>query len=100
MYRNDCIVTNPADAGKIFPVWEACGRWKSTGGSPDVRIYFARKRYRLEFTYDSATVFRRQIFRLWGHPCFCLYGRIYLSYDARRDVLTLSSYGEYVRAEG
>jgi hypothetical protein len=100
MYRNDNIVRNPATEGKIFPVWEVCGRWKSTGGSPDIRIYFTGRRYfRLEFSYDRTTVFRRPVYRHWGHPCFYLYGRIDLFYHAGRDVLALSDFGEYVRAE-
>jgi hypothetical protein len=99
MYRNDRVMKNPAATESVFPLREVCGRWESTGGSPDIRIYFTGKRFRMEFSYDRATVFRRQIFRLWGHPCFYLYGRIDLCYDAGREVLTLSDYGEYVRAE-
>ncbi len=100
MFRNDCIVRNPAATESVFPLWEVCGRWKSTGGSPDVRIYFTGKRYfRLEFSYDHATVFRRPIFRQWGKLCFFLYGRIDLMYYAGRDMLLLSEYGEYIRAE-
>jgi hypothetical protein len=99
MYRNDCIVRSPAATDNVFPLWKICGRWKSTGGSPDIRIYFTGKRYRLVFSYDRATVFLCPIYRYWGQPCFFLYGRIDLSYHTERDVLTLSEYGEYVRAE-
>ncbi len=100
MYGNDCIVKDPAATMSVFPLWEVCGRWKSTGGSPDVRIYFTGKRYyRLELSYDHNTVFRRPIYHQWRQLCFYLYGRIALFYHAGRDVLTLSEYGEYVRAE-
>jgi len=100
MYRNDSIVMNPAAEDTVFPLREVCGRWKSTGGSPDIRIYFTGKRYfRLEFSYDRATVFSRPIFRQRGHPYFYLYGHIDLYYHAGRETLTLSEYGEYVRVE-
>lgn len=99
MYRNDRIVRKPA-AASDFPFWEVCGRWKSQGGSPSLRIYFTgRRHHRVEFAYDSTTVLRRPIFRKWGRPFFLMYGRIDLSYNAERDILTLSEYGDYIRAE-
>lgn len=64
-----------------------------------MRIVFTGTRYRLEFSYDAATVFTCPIRRQWGVTFFCLYGRIRISYDAERDVLILSDYGEYIRAD-
>lgn len=100
MYRNDCIVRRPAAAESEFSFREICGRWRSPDGSPDLRIYFTGKRnFRVEFTYGPGVVFRRPIRRLWRKAYFLLYGRIELSYNPHRDVLTLSDYGEYVRSE-
>jgi hypothetical protein len=99
MYRNDYIVKESSVTDSIFPLWEVCGRWKSTGGSPGLRIYFTGRRYMVEFSYDHATVFHRPIFRQEGQPYFYLYEQIDLSYNAARDVLTLSCYGKYIRAE-
>jgi hypothetical protein len=100
MYRNDNIVKRPLATDRDFPFWEVCGRWRSAGGSPDLRIYFTGKRYfRVEFSYDRSAVFRRPIYRHWSQACFHLYGRILLSYDPHRDVLTLSEYGDYIRVE-
>jgi hypothetical protein len=47
-----------------------CGRWVSLCGSPEVRIVFTGTRCRLDF-----------------------------SYDAEKETLLLSDYGEYIRAD-
>jgi hypothetical protein len=36
---------------------------------------------------------------MWGVTFFYLYGRIRMNYDAGREVLMLSDYGEYIRAD-
>jgi len=36
---------------------------------------------------------------MWGVTFFYLYGRIRISYDAERETLMLSDYGEYFRAD-
>lgn len=99
MFRKNSNVSDPFSARTHFPLWEACGRWVSGSGSPDVRIYFTGKRYRLEFSYDPATAFNRPIRQRWGVTYFYLYGRVGLAYEDERDVLLLSEYGEYFRAE-
>jgi len=99
MYRNNSIVTDPSAARTHFSLGEVCGRWVSLCGSPDVRIVFTGTCYRLEFSYDPDTVFTCPLRQRWGITFFYLYGRIPISYDAERDVLTLSAYGEYFRAD-
>ena len=51
------------------------------------------------FAYDAKTVLRRPLRQMWGLCYFDLWGRIGLSYDHERDVLTLAGYGDYYRAE-
>lgn len=99
MYENTSNVSDPCAARTYFPLKEIVGRWVSLGGSPEVRIVFTGTRCRLEFSYDAATVFTCPIRQQWGVTFFYLYGRIKISYDVERDVLVLSDYGEYVRAE-
>ncbi|GHT57631.1 hypothetical protein AGMMS50239_00320 [Bacteroidia bacterium] len=99
MFRNNSNVPDPCTARTHFPLREIAGRWVSPGGSPEVRIVFTGTRYRLEFSYDAATVFTCPIRHQWGVTFFYLYGRIRISYDAERDVLILSDYGEYIRAD-
>jgi len=99
MFRNNSSVSDPFAAQTHFPLQEIAGRWVSPDGSPEVRIVFTGTRYRLEFSYDVATVFTCPIHQQWGITHFDLYGRIEMAYDAERDVLMLSDYGEYVRVE-
>lgn len=86
-----------------FRMQEIAGRWRSREGSPEILIYHneARRRggYHVAFAYDADTVLRRPLRHLWGLCYFDLWGRIRLSYDHERDVLTLAGYGEYYRAE-
>ena len=99
MYRNDYSWTDSATVKTHFPLREVCGRWVSRCGSPQVRIFFTGTHYRLEFSYDPATVFTCPVRRMWGVTFFYLYGRIRISYDAERETLMLSDYGEYFRAD-
>lgn len=55
--------------------------------------------YHVAFAYDAKTVLRRPLRQMWGLCYFDLWGRIGLSYDHERDVLTLAGYGDYYRAE-
>lgn len=99
MYSSDYSVTDPMAERTHFPLREVCGRWTSLGGSPDVQIVFTGTHYRLDFSYDNATVFTCPIRQQWGVTFFYLYGRIGMIYDSEREVLTLSAYGDYLRAE-
>lgn len=86
-----------------FRMSEIAGRWCSREGSPEVRIYHNEARraggYHVAFSYDAKTVLRRPLRQMWGLCYFDLWGRIGLSYDHERDVLTLAGYGDYYRAE-
>jgi hypothetical protein len=104
MYEKD---NEMAPAQKLYPRFdmrEAAGVWRSREGSPAVRIFHndTRKKggYLIEVAYDRKTVLRRPIRHLWGNiRYFDLWGRIVLFYDAGRDVLTLTGYGDYYREE-
>ena len=98
--KNDPM-TPPLDD---FPLWDVRGNWVSREGSPAIRI-FRDKGYRyggycIEITYRDNTVFRCPIKRYLRHVrYFNLYGFVGLSYDRSRDVLHLSDFGNYYRAE-
>lgn len=86
-----------------FPLREITGSWVSAEGSPTVRIYRNRRCKNgclyLELTYKNPqAVFSRPIREFFGVRYFDLFGRVGLAYDAGRDVLLLSAYGEYRRA--
>lgn len=67
---------------------------------PQVHIYRTGVyHHRIKFSYDLHTVFNCHLWHRGGVTYFYLYGHIRLSYDAERDVLTLSDYGDYRRAE-
>lgn len=80
------------------------GRWVSRSGSPRIRIYRNGNRknggYYIELTYDEKTVFHRLLKRTNRNiRYFELYRAVGLAYDAEHDVLQLSAYGDYYRAE-
>ncbi len=99
MCRDECSVLNSMSARTHFPLREVCGWWTSLGGAPDVQIVFTGTHYRLYFKYSTATVFTCPLRQRWGITFFYLYGRMELTYDGERDVLSLSDYGDYIRAE-
>lgn len=99
MYGNEHGATDPATVRTHCPLREMCGRWVSLCGSPEVRIVFTGTHYRLDFSYDTATVFTCPICRQWSVTFFYLYGCIKISYDAEKETLLLSDYGEYIRAD-
>jgi hypothetical protein len=104
MYKRNKSTTHPLTAHKHFLLHEICGRWVSCGGDrsrmPDVQIYHTGAQYRIKFSYDPQTVYYRPVQQWWGVASFYLYGRVGLAYDAERDILTLSDYGDYQRADG
>lgn len=92
-----------AGAWLKFPLREITGRWVSREGAPSVRIFRNRKCKNgclyLDFTYNNPqAVFSRPIREMFGIRYFDLFGRVGVAYDAERDVLLLSAYGEYQRA--
>jgi len=106
MFKPNVIGTDPLAAPWLdFPLREIAGSWISPQGAPDVRIFRLRSRKNgglwLEVTYSNPqAVYSRPVRDMFGIRYFDLYGRVGIAYDAERDVLLLSTYGEYVRAEG
>ncbi len=94
----------PYAAHQDFNLREITGRWVSTSGAPAVNIYrnTSRKKggIRLELTYNNPQVVCDcTMYCVFGLHYIDLYGRIGIAYDRERDVLMLSVFGEYVRAE-
>ncbi|WP_418895117.1 hypothetical protein [Limibacterium fermenti] len=87
-----------------FPLRDITGRWVSPEGAPAVRIFRngARKNggLWLEFTYNNPqAVYSRPVKDVFGTRYFDLYGRVGIAYDGERDMLLLSLYGGYSRAD-
>lgn len=83
-----------------FPLRNICGTWVSGWGSPDLRIYYDGRRFRLVYEYapDAAFTFLlRKDSR--GNTYFDFYGKILLTYSGDEELLTLSIEGNYTRAE-
>ena len=92
MYRK-CIGSDPTAARLDFALYEVAGEWESRSGSPRVRIY------RNPGRRGGGTRFSRPVRKYWGGiRYFDLYGYVALAYDAGREVLQLSAYGDYYRA--
>ena len=97
-------IGDPMTAQLDFRLCDIVGTWESREGAPGVRIYrnSARKGggYYLELAYDRRTRFVR-IIRRYGRYIryfdFC--GFVGIAYDAERDVLRLSVYGNYYRTD-
>ena len=99
-----CNAADPYAAHQDFNLREITGRWLSTSGAPAVNIYrnTSRKKggIRLELTYNNPQVVCDcTMYCVFGLHYIDLYGRIGIAYDRERDVLMLSVFGEYVRAE-
>lgn len=104
MYHRNKSTSDPLKRRQYFLLEEIRGKWVSCGGDrsrmPQVHIYRTGVyHHRIKFSYDLHTVFNCHLWHRWSVTYFYLYGRIRLSYDAERDVLTLSDYGDYRRAE-
>lgn len=97
-------IGDPMTAYLDFRLCDVVGTWESREGAPRIRIYRNSSRkcggYRLELAYDHRTRFALPIRKYWGGiRYFDLYGFIGLAYDAERDVLQLSAYGNYYRTD-
>jgi hypothetical protein len=104
MQRRIRSTSDPLRYRQYFLLEEIRGKWVSCEGAgcgmPSVHIYRTGVyHHRIEFSYDARTVFNCPLWHKWGTTSFYLYGRIQLSYDGERDILTLSDYGEFRRAE-
>lgn len=103
MYSKSTGTEAPALAWLNFDLGDITGTWESREGAPPLRIFRndARKGgcLYLEMTYKKPqAVYACPIRACFGIRYFDLYGRVGIAYDAGRDVLLLSAYGEYVRA--
>jgi hypothetical protein len=74
-----------------------CGKWESLCGSPDIRIFHDGIRYRLCLSYTHDTAFTVGLSQSWGITFFNFYGLIQILYDDERDMLSLTTEGEYQR---
>lgn len=95
--------TNPPGAKTGIALRDITGRWKSREGAPDIRIYRNSERknggFLMEFAYKGGDVFRRPVRQYQGIRYVNLYGFISLSYNTDNEVLQLSAYGKYYKAE-
>ena len=101
---NQCNITDSCSTSTDFSMREITGRWVSPDGAPAVNIYrnTSRKRggIRLCLTYNNPQVVCDcTVYCVFGLYYIDLYGRIGIAYDREREVLLLSTFGEYVRAE-
>lgn len=74
-----------------------CGTWESLCGSPDIRIFHDGSRYRLCLSYKHDMAFTVGLSQSWGITFFYFYGLIQIHYDDERDMLSLTTEGEYQR---
>lgn len=99
-----CNISDPCAVHLDFDLWEITGRWVSQDGMPAVTVYrnTSRKRggIRLCLTYNNPQVVCDcTVYCVFGQYYIDLYGRIGIAYDREREMLLLSSFGEYVRAQ-
>ena len=97
MKRKD---SKPYPASQIrthFPLREICGTWESLCGSPGIKIHHDGSRFRLQFIYKHDAAFTVPLTQSWGITFFYFYGMIRIAYDDRRDMLLLTTEGEYKR---
>lgn len=80
-----------------FPLRDICGTWVSLCGSPGIKIFHDGSRFRLQFIYKQDTAFTVPLCRSWGITFFYFYGMIKIAYDDERDMLMLTTEGEYQR---
>ena len=89
---------NPAlQAYTSFPLRNICGTWVSFCGSPGIKIFHDGSRFRLQFIYKHDTAFTVPLKQCWGYTFFNFYGMIHIAYDSERDMLLLTTEGEYKR---
>jgi len=80
-----------------FPLREICGTWVSLCGSPGIRIFHDGSRFRLQFSYKQDAAFTVPLCQSWGITFFYFYGMMQITYDDERDLLLLTTEGEYKR---
>lgn len=86
-------------ACREFPVRNICGSWKSNLHSPPVEVYHDGKHYYLALIYHFDMVVVNRIYQTSKGLFVDLLEDVQLSYDEERDILCLSTEGEYIRAD-
>lgn len=104
MYRKSIGSFPEAEAQFDFQLCDVVGIWQSNEGAPDIRIYQDSGRkggvVYVELAYRDGVCFTRPVRKYWnGLRYFDLYGLIGMAYNNERDVLQLSTYGDYYRKE-
>ncbi|MDL2303117.1 DUF3876 domain-containing protein [Dysgonomonas sp. OttesenSCG-928-D17] len=97
MYSKGYIPAQCVDSN--FRMADLQGHWKSSFGSPEVKVVRYGNGYRITYSYSTGVSITTRIFRYGGTVFFNLYGWIAIYYDPLRDVLTLSTEGDYYRVE-
>ncbi len=92
--------SKPAAAPQMqtyFLLRDICGTWESLYGSPNIKIYHDGIRFRLQFIYKQDTAFTFCLSLCWGIIFFYFHELIKITYDDERDILLLTTEGEYRR---
>ncbi len=93
-------IGDPMTAYLDFRLCDVVGTWESREGAPRIRIYCKNGGYYLELAYNCRTRFVRTIHRYGRYiRYFNFCGFVGIAYDAERDVLQLSVYGNYYRTD-
>lgn len=97
MNRNKSKPYSALQIQTSLPLRNICGTWVSLCGSPKLKIYHDGSRFRLQFSYKHDTAFTVPLCQSWGITFFYFYGMIKITYDDERDMLLLTTEGEYKR---
>ena len=81
----------------LFPLDRICGRWKSRGKSPPVRVYREGHTYRIALAYRWGAVLTATLYRNGQGTWAELPERVQVAYDEENERLVLASEGVYVR---
>lgn len=81
----------------LFPLDRICGRWKSRGKSPPVRVYREGRTYRIALAYRWGAVLTATLYRNGQVTWAELPERVQVAYDEDNERLVLASEGVYVR---
>lgn len=82
-----------------FPVRNICGSWRSNFRSPPVEVFRDGKHFFLALVYHPDAVVLNRIFQTDKGLFVDLLGEVQITYDEEKDILYLSTEGEYIRAD-
>lgn len=87
----------------VFTLWEIAGAWVSIENSTSFCICRSTKRKNgemlVELRYQGGAVFQSRIINYFGIWQIDFFGHMKLAYDREKDLLYLSDYGFYKRAD-